>query len=146
MREISGQVALSSRCGRLVVATTVLGSAITMLTGTVVAVALPAIATDLGATSAQQQWVVNAFLLSLASLILVGGSLGDRFGRLRIYRFGVVWFTAASLVCAVAPDIDALIAARFNRSVSAFLAACCCVRSAFCLVRSSCRCGGRVIG
>lgn len=121
MREISGRVALSSRCGRLVVATTVLGSAITMLTGTVVAVALPAIATDLGATSAQQQWVVNAFLLSLASLILVGGSLGDRFGRLRIYRFGVVWFAAASLVCAVAPDIDALIAARLLQGVGAAL-------------------------
>ena len=121
MREISGQVALSSRCGRLVIATTVLGSAITMLTGTVVAVALPTIAADLGASSAQQQWVVNAFLLTLASLILVGGSLGDRFGRLRIYRFGVVWFAATSLFCAVAPSIEALIVARLLQGVGAAL-------------------------
>lgn len=121
MKEISGHVALSSRCGRLVIGTTVLGSAITMLTGTVVAVALPAIATDLGADSAEQQWVVNAFLLTLASLILVGGSLGDRFGRLRIYRFGVVWFAVTSLLCAVAPGIETLIVARLLQGIGAAL-------------------------
>ena len=110
-------VALSS-AGRIVITTTVLGTAVAMLTATVVNVALPSIASDLGASSAEQQWVVNAYLLTIASLILIGGSLGDRYGRVRVYRIGVIWFAAASLVSAVAPTIEVLIAARLLQGLS----------------------------
>lgn len=103
------------------VATTVLGSAVAMLTATVVNVALPTLARELDATSAQQQWVLNAYTLSLASLILVGGSLGDRYGRVRMYRLGVVGFGLASLACAVAPSIEWLIAARFLQGIGGAL-------------------------
>lgn len=117
----SGSVALDSTTGRVVVATTVLGSAVAQLTATVVNVALPSIATDLGAGSAGQQWIVNSYLVTLASLILVGGTLGDRFGRLRTYRIGVAWFGAASLLCAVAPSTEALIGARLLQGVGGAL-------------------------
>lgn len=115
----AGHVALDSTRGRLVVTTTVAGSAVAMLTATVVNVALPTIARDLGASSSQQQWVINGYLLPLAALILIGGSLGDRYGRLRLYRIGVLWFAAASLACAVAPTIETLIAARVLQGVGA---------------------------
>lgn len=103
------------------IATTVLGSAVAMLTTTVVNVALPSIAMDLGASSGQQQWVINAYLLTIASLILIGGSLGDRYGRVRIYRIGVAWFALASLLSAVAPSIEILIAARLLQGVGGAL-------------------------
>ncbi len=92
-----------------------------MLTATVVNVALPTIAVDLNVSSSQQQWIINAYLLSIASLILVGGTLGDRYGRLRIYRVGVVWFAVASLACAAAPSVNLLIAARLLQGVGAAL-------------------------
>lgn len=114
-------VALSSHEGRVVIATTVLGSAVAMLTGTVVNVALPAIARDLGASSSQQQWLVNSYLLTIAALILIGGSLGDRYGRVRIYRIGVIWFAVASILCAVAPTVELLIAARLLQGVGGAL-------------------------
>ena len=114
-------VALSSAAGRIVITTTVLGTAVAMLTATVVNVALPSIASDLGASSAEQQWVVNAYLLTIASLILIGGSLGDRYGRVRVYRIGVIWFAAASLVSAVAPTIEVLIAARLLQGIGGAL-------------------------
>lgn len=114
-------VALDSRAGRIVLTTTVLGSAVAMLTATVVNVALPTIARDLDATTAGQQWVVNAYLLTLASLILIGGSLGDRFGRLRIYRLGLVWFAIASIACAIAPSIEILIVCRLLQGIGAAL-------------------------
>lgn len=117
----AGQVELDSTDGRVVIATTVGGSAVAMLTATVVNVALPTIATQLDATSAEQQWVVNAYLLTIASLILVGGSLGDRFGRVRVYRIGVAWFAVASLLCAVAPTIELLIVARLLQGVGGAL-------------------------
>ncbi|MEM9749010.1 MAG: MFS transporter [Actinomycetota bacterium] len=117
----AGSVALDSPTGRLVVTTTVAGSAVAMLTATVVNVALPALATDLDASSSQQQWVVNSYLLTIASLILVGGSLGDRYGRLKIYRIGVAGFAVASLACAVAPSVGALIAARLVQGVAGAL-------------------------
>ncbi|MEL6983100.1 MAG: MFS transporter, partial [Actinomycetota bacterium] len=112
---------LDSPAGRLVIATTVAGSAVAMLTATVVNVALPALARDLDASSGQQQWVVNGYLLTIASLILIGGNLGDRFGRLRIYRIGVAWFAVASLLCAVAPNVEVLIAARLLQGVGGAL-------------------------
>jgi EmrB/QacA subfamily drug resistance transporter len=91
---------------------TVLGSGVAALDGTVVNVALPRIGEDFDAGVAGLQWVVTAYLLTLASLILLGGSLGDRFGRRRVFRIGVVWFTLASVGCAAAPGLGALIAAR----------------------------------
>ena len=117
----AGTVELDSTTGRTVIATTVAGSAVAMLTATVVNVALPALASDLGASSSEQQWVINAYLLSIASLILIGGNLGDRFGRVRLYRVGVVWFAAASLLCAVAPSIELLIAGRFLQGIGGAL-------------------------
>src|SRR5688572_502614 len=91
---------------------TILASGIALLDGTIVNVALPAIAEDLGGGLAGQQWVVNAYLLTLGSLLLVGGSLGDLYGQRRIFSLGVAGFGLASLLCAVAPTIEALVAAR----------------------------------
>jgi EmrB/QacA subfamily drug resistance transporter len=102
-------------------ATTILGSAVAMLTATVVNVALPTIAGDLDASSAEQTWVINAYLLPVASLILLGGALGDRFGRVRLYRIGVAWFAVASVACALAPGIQWLIAARFLQGIGGAL-------------------------
>lgn len=116
-----GQVALESTEGRLVIGTTVAGTAVAMLTATVVNVALPSLADDLGASSSQQQWVINSYLLALAALILIGGSLGDRYGRVRLYRLGVAWFALASLLCAIAPNVEVLIGARFLQGVGGAL-------------------------
>lgn len=119
--DTDGDVTLGSGTGRLVVGATVAGSAIALLTATVVNVALPTLARDLGATSGQQQWVVNAYLLTLASFILIGGSLGDRYGRVRVYRIGVLWFGVASIACALAPTIELLIGARLLQGIGAAL-------------------------
>ena len=91
---------------------TILGSGIALLDGTIVNVALPAIEEDLGGGLAGQQWVVNAYLLTLGSLILVGGSLGDLYGERRIFALGVAGFGVASVLCALAPTIETLVAAR----------------------------------
>jgi EmrB/QacA subfamily drug resistance transporter len=88
---------------------------------TVVTVALPSIGADLNAGMAGLQWVVNAYTLTLASFILLGGSLGDRYGRRRIFLIGVVWFAVASLLCGVAPDINTLVAARALQGVGGAL-------------------------
>ncbi|MGH9888404.1 MAG: MFS transporter, partial [bacterium] len=106
---------------RWVLLATVLGSAIGFLDTTVVNVALPTIGTELDASVAGLQWVVNAYTLTLASLILVGGSLGDRFGRRRIFLIGIVWFAAASLLCGVAPTSETLVAARALQGVGGAL-------------------------
>jgi EmrB/QacA subfamily drug resistance transporter len=97
---------------RLTLVACILGSGIALLDGTAVNVALPTIQHDLGGGLAAQQWVVNAYLLTLGSLILIGGSLGDLYGERRIFALGVGGFGAASLLCALAPTIGALIAAR----------------------------------
>ncbi|MGH7587022.1 MAG: MFS transporter, partial [Gemmatimonadota bacterium] len=89
--------------GKWVIATTVLGSGVAMLTATVVNVALPAIGRDLGADISDLQWILNGYLLTLAALILLGGSLGDRYGRRRVYVVGIVWFGVASVLCALSP-------------------------------------------
>ncbi len=99
----------------------ILGSGIALLDGTVVNVALPTIQRDLGGGLAAQQWVVNAYLLTLGSLILVGGSLGDLYGERRIFALGVGGFGFASLLCALAPSIGALIAARALQGVASAL-------------------------
>ncbi|HEY3483932.1 MAG TPA: MFS transporter, partial [Ilumatobacteraceae bacterium] len=116
-----GAIALDSPMGRVVIATTVLGSSVVMLIATVVNVALPAIAADLGASSASQTWIVNGYLLMVSSLILVAGTLGDRFGQVRVFRIGVAWFAIASLACALAPTTGALIAFRLLQGVGGAL-------------------------
>ncbi len=90
----------------------IMGSFVAGLDATVVNVALPAIERDLGGGLAGQQWVSNAYLLTLGSLILVGGSLGDVYGERRVFSLGVAGFGAASLLCAIAPTIETLVAAR----------------------------------
>ena len=101
-----------ARAKRLTLIACILGSAIVFVDGTVVNVALPALRSDLDASLADQQWVVESYLLLLASLVLVGGSLGDLYGRRRIFALGTAGFGAASLICAVAPTVEVLIAAR----------------------------------
>ncbi len=114
-------ISFDSGPGRWVLAIAVLGSGIAFLDGTVVNVALPDIGRDLGASTSSLQWVLNGYLLTLASLILLGGSLGDRLGRRRIFVFGVTWFTAASLLCALAPSPGWLVAARLLQGVGGAL-------------------------
>lgn len=106
---------------RLTLAACILGSGIALLDGTIVNVALPTIQRDLGGGLAAQQWVVNAYLLTLGSLILLGGSLGDLYGERRIFALGVGGFGAASLLCALAPSIGALIAARALQGIASAL-------------------------
>ena len=98
-----------------------LGSGIAFLDATVVNVALPTIGTELNASVAGLQWIVNGYTLTLASLILIGGSLGDRFGRRRIFLLGIVWFATASLLCAVSPTSEALVAARALQGIGGAL-------------------------
>jgi len=112
---------LASARGRWVLAVTVLGSAIALLETTVINVSLPAIGRDLDADLAGLQWVVSGYLVTLASLILLGGALGDRFGRRRIFELGVIWFTIASLACALSPTVEVLIAARLVQGVGGAL-------------------------
>ncbi|MGQ0843815.1 MAG: MFS transporter [Sporichthyaceae bacterium] len=106
---------------RWVLFATVLGSGLAMLDATVVNVALSSIGSDLDADFADLQWTVNAYTLTLASLILLGGSLGDRFGRRRVFLVGVVWFAAASLLCGLAPNVQTLILARALQGVGGAL-------------------------
>lgn len=103
------------------IAAATLGSGIAMLDGTVVNVALKTIGEDLDASLAELQWVTNGYLLSLASLILVGGSLGDRFGRRRVFVWGTIAFALASLLCGIAPNPEVLIAARVLQGVGGAL-------------------------
>jgi EmrB/QacA subfamily drug resistance transporter len=104
--------ALDSRVARWTLVASILGSSMAFIDGSVVNVALPAIQQDLGGGLATQQWVVDAYLLTLGSLILVGGSLGDIFGESRVFAIGVASFAGASVLCAVAPDAPALIVFR----------------------------------
>jgi EmrB/QacA subfamily drug resistance transporter len=106
---------------RWIMLATVLGSGLSMLDSTVVNVALPALGAALDASLGDLQWVVNGYTLSLAALILLGGSLGDRFGRRRIFLVGVVWFAAGSLLCGLSPTIGWLIAARILQGVGGAL-------------------------
>src|SRR5439155_5518446 len=97
---------------RLTLVAAIVGSGVAAIDGSIVNVALPAIERDLGGGLPAQQWVSNAYLLALGSLILVGGSLGDIYGERRIFALGVAAFGLLSLLCAAAPTIDVLIAAR----------------------------------
>jgi len=110
-----------TKAGRWVVAVTVLGSAIAAIDSTVVGIALPAIGQDFHLSVSALQWVVTAYLLALAGLLLVGGALGDRFGRRRVFVLGVITFAFTSLVCALAPNADVLITGRALQGVGAAL-------------------------
>jgi len=114
-------VVYTSAQGRAVVTAAVLGSGLTLLDGTVVNIALRTIGQDLDASLAELQWISNGYLLSMASLILLGGALGDRYGRRRIFVVGTIWFAAASLVCGLATTPLVLIAARILQGVGAAL-------------------------
>ncbi|MFF3325694.1 MFS transporter [Streptomyces sp. NPDC002889] len=117
----AGRTRLSSATGRWVVLTTVLGSSMAMLDSTVVNVALPRIGEDLDADLAALQWTVNAYMLTLASLILLGGALGDRYGRRKVFVLGVVWFASGSLLCGLAPNAGVLVAARALQGIGGAL-------------------------
>jgi EmrB/QacA subfamily drug resistance transporter len=99
----------------------VLGSSLAFIDSTVVNIALPMIGKGLGAGSAGLQWTINGYALSLAALILLGGSLGDRFGRKRIYLLGVAWFAVASLLCGLAPNVEFLVGARILQGIGGAL-------------------------
>ncbi len=115
------ELRLSSAQGRWVLLATVLGSGVAMLDGTVVNVALPSIGRTFGASIAELQWTVNAYTLTLAGMILLGGALGDRYGRRRIFIIGLVWFALASVLCGVAVNAQMLIASRAVEGVGGAL-------------------------
>ena len=114
-------LAFESVGGRWLLAVAVLGSGLTFLDGTVVNVALPEIGRDLDAGTSSLQWILNGYLLTLASLILLGGSLGDRYGRRRVFVLGIWLFTASSLLCALAPTAEWLVFARMVQGVGGAL-------------------------
>ena len=114
-------VALDSRQGRWLMASTVLGSGLAGIDATVVSVALPSIGRSFDASFADLQWVVTAYVLTLAAFILIGGALGDRFGRRRVFVIGVLWFAVASLLCALAATPGLLVAGRALQGVGAAL-------------------------
>src|SRR5690242_4843853 len=118
---MDGMVRFSTAAGRWVLLATVLGSSLAFIDSTVVNIALPEIGRDLGADAAGLQWTVNGYALSLAALVLLGGSLGDRFGRKRIFMLGVAWFAVASLLCGLAPNIGWLIVARILQGIGGAL-------------------------
>jgi len=115
------QVRFDEAAGRWVVLATVLGSSLAMLDATVVNVALERIGTDLGADLAALQWTLSSYSLTLASLILLGGSLGDRFGRRRVFIIGTAWFAIASALCGLAPNVATLVAARALQGIGGAL-------------------------
>ena len=112
---------ISPRAARCTLVAAILGSSIVFLDSTVVNVALPAMQNDLGGGLAAQQWIVDAYLLTLGSLILVGGSLGDIFGARKIFAIGIAWFGVASVLCALAPDSTTLIVSRGLQGVGGAL-------------------------
>lgn len=114
-------MASTDRVQRLTLVAAIMGSFVVLLDSTVVNVALPAIERDLGGGLAGQQWVVNAYLLTLGSLILIGGSLGDLFGERRVFLIGVAGFGAVSVVCALAPTIEVLVVARAIQGIAGAL-------------------------
>lgn len=114
-------VAWGTPSARGIVAAATLGSGLTLLDGTVVNVALRTMGEDLDASLSQLQWITNGYLLSLASLILLGGSLGDRLGRRRVFVVGTVWFALASLLCGLAPTAEVLVVARVLQGIGGAL-------------------------
>jgi EmrB/QacA subfamily drug resistance transporter len=118
---IPAPLALSSGRGRWVLAATVLGSGIAMLDSTVVGIALPSIGRDFGGGVGTLQWVVTGYTLTLAAFLLLGGALGDHYGRRRVFAIGVAWFAIASALCGFAPTSGFLIAARAVQGIGGAL-------------------------
>src|SRR6266571_4049793 len=116
-----GLLRYRSAQGRWVVAAMILGSSVAGIDSTVVAVALPAIGRNLHAGFQGLQWTVTSYTLTLASLILLASSLSDRWGRRRVFLAGLTWFTLASVLCAAAPGIGWLIAARAVQGIGGAL-------------------------
>jgi EmrB/QacA subfamily drug resistance transporter len=112
---------MGSTAGRWVIATSVLGSAVAFIDGSVVNAALPAIATDLDASITGLQWVITGYLLSLSALLVIGGSLGDLWGRRTTFVWGIVGFAATSMLCGAAPTVEVLVAARIAQGAAAAL-------------------------
>src|SRR2546430_11005891 len=112
IRSRAARAPRSKSSGRWILAATILASSMAFIDSTVVNVALPALQTNLNATAVDVQWVIEAYSLLLSALLLVGGSLGDHYGRRRIFLIGVALFAAASAACGFPPDIHQLIAAR----------------------------------
>jgi EmrB/QacA subfamily drug resistance transporter len=114
-------LALGTRRGRIALTATVAASGMASLDATVVNVALPHIGSEFDASLSSLQWVLTGYLLALASLILLGGALGDRFGRRRVFVIGTIWFAVASLLCGAAPNVEVLVIARILQGVGAAL-------------------------
>lgn len=104
---------------RFVLISAILASALGFIDGSVVAIAIPAMRSDLGAGLADAQWISNAYMLTLSALILVGGAAGDKFGQRRTFAVGIGLFVAASVICALAPDVQTLILARGAQGIGA---------------------------
>src|SRR5215468_2596055 len=113
--------AAGSTTGRWVLVSTILASSMVFIDGTALSIALPAIQAGLQATGTDLLWVTNAFSLPLAALLLLGGGLGDCFGRKRVFTVGIVVFSIASLACGLAPGIASLIAARVVQGIGGAL-------------------------
>src|SRR5258705_14019872 len=113
--------ALTQQRKQLTLAATILGSSMALIDGMIVNIALPAIQQALHADAASTQWIVNAYLLLLGALVLVGGSAADLYGRRRIFLLGIAIFTAASIACGLAPDITVLVVSRAVQGLGAAL-------------------------
>jgi EmrB/QacA subfamily drug resistance transporter len=118
---VGDQLAYGTNRARWVIAATVLGSGIATLDVTVVGIALPSIGRSFHSGLGTLQWVVTGYSLTLAAFLLLGGSLGDRMGRKRVFSFGVVWFAAASACCGLAPNATALVVARVLQGIGGAL-------------------------
>lgn len=116
-----GPVRYGNAAGRGVLLAAILGSALAFLDSTVVNVILPVLGRELGASLAELQWTLDAYLLALAAFLLPGGALGDRFGRRRVFTIGMVWFALASLLCGLAPTAGALVLFRAVQGLGAAL-------------------------
>ena len=119
--DVADGLLLHSSRGRIALVATVAASAMASLDATVVNVALPHIGADFDASVSALQWVLSGYLLSLASLILLGGALGDRLGRRKVFLAGTIWFAAASVLCGISPNVEVLILARVLQGVGGAL-------------------------
>lgn len=121
MAAITNRFTTNSSTGFWILFSTILASSMAFIDSSALNVALNALQQDLGASAVELIWIVNAYLLFLASLILIGGSLGDQFGRVRIFRIGIIIFAFSSLACGLAPNAFLLIAARAVQGLGAAL-------------------------
>src|ERR1700736_5231729 len=117
----SSIVRYESTQGRWVLLATIVGSGIASLDATVVNIALPTIGRELGGGLATMQWTSTGYTLTLSAFLLLGGALGDRYGRRRVFLVGVVWFALSSTLCGLAPNSEALVAARIVQGIGAAL-------------------------